>query len=88
MLSTTDSYGEDFKLLGVLFDCQLSMAAALHALVRKARWKLAALLKRSTYHCNSDLVLLYKSKLLSYLKYRIPAVYHATDTLLESLDEV
>ena len=45
-------------------------------------------LKSSTYHYDSDLILMYKSKLLSYLKYRIPAVYHATDTLLESLDEV
>ena len=88
MLSTKDSHGEDFKLLGVLFDYQLSMAGALHALVGKARWKLGALLKSSAYHYDTDLVLLYKSKLLSYLEYRTPAVYHATDTLLEPLNEL
>ena len=30
----------------------------------------------------------YKSRLLSYLEYRTPAVYHATDTVLRKLDAV
>ena len=30
----------------------------------------------------------YKARVLSYVEYRTPAVYHATDTVLEQLDRV
>ena len=33
-------------------------------------------------------MLLYKSKLLGYLEYRMPALYHATDTVLAPLDRL
>ena len=80
--------GEDFKILGVLFDCELKMAGAVHKLAGEARWKLRALQKSAVYHTDAELVTLYKSRLLGYLEYRTPALYHATDTVLAALDKV
>ena len=80
--------GEDFKLLGVHFDCKLAMETAVHKLAGEAHWKLRTLLRAAKYHCDADLVLLYKSRLLGYLEYRTPALYHASDTTLQALDKV
>jgi len=88
VLSHREPEGEDFKVLGVSFDCELKMEGAVQKLVGEARWKLKTLQKASTYHVDSELVTLYKSKLLSYIEYRTPAIYHATDTVLQSLDGV
>jgi hypothetical protein len=37
---------------------------------------------------DAELVVLYKTQLLSYLEYRTPALYHATRDILERLDNV
>ena len=88
MLSHRWPQGEDFKLLGVQFDCKLAMDTAVHKLAGEAHWKLKTLLRAAQYHCDADLVLLYKSRLLGYLEYRTPALYHACDTTLKALDKV
>ena len=88
VVSHLEPEGEDYKLLGVLFDCQLTMAASLQALVGKARWKLRSLLRSDNYHNDFELVKLYKSRLLGYLEYHTPAVHHASDTQLEPLNRV
>ena len=88
VLSHRYPYGEDFKLLGVTFDCKLAMDTAARALVGEARWKVKTLLRASTYHTDAELVLLYKSRLLGYLEYRTPALYHASDTDLTALNGV
>ena len=61
MVSHLDPQGENFKLLGVPFDCKLTMDTALWELVGKARWKLKALLRSANYHCDAELVQLYKT---------------------------
>ena len=83
VLSVKESEGEDFRLLGVPFDCQLQMERAVHELAQEAGWKLRTLLKTSRFHKDAQLVNVYKSKLLSYVEYRTAAVYHATDTVLK-----
>ena len=88
ILSHLEPAGEDFKLLGVDFDCALTMAGALYKLVGKARWKLHALLKSSAYHTEVELVELYKTKLLGYLEYRTAAFYHVTCTTLQPMNRI
>ena len=66
VVSHLDPHGEDFTLLGIPLDCQLTMATALWELVGKGRWKLKALLRSANYHCEAELVKLYTSKLLCY----------------------
>ena len=88
VLSHRDPAGGTLKLLGVPFDCKLDMAEAIHSLACEAGWKLRILLKTARFHYDAQLVDLYKSKLLGYLEYRTPAVYHATDTALAPLDRV
>jgi hypothetical protein len=87
-VSHTHAEGPDFKLLGVMFDCQLTMAEAVRETAQEASWKLRTLLRTGKYYCDSEVMLLYKSHVLSYVEYRTPAVYHATDTVLAALERV
>jgi hypothetical protein len=87
ILSLRDSFGPDFKLLGITFDCKLEMANAVRALTGKVRWKLQMLLRsRKSFHAE-DMVVQYKQQVLSYIEYRTPAIYHATKTVLNRLDK-
>ena len=88
VLSRTEPEGDDFKVLGVSFDCKLVMKNEIHELVSAASWKLRTLLRTSRYYTGGQMVLLYKAHLLSFLEYRTPAVYHACDSTLEALNGV
>ena len=88
VLSTSDPEGSAFKLLGVPFDTELSMANAVSELVSSAGWKLRTLLRTRRFYTDADLVVLYKAHLLSYLEYRTPALYHATRAVINRLDAV
>ena len=88
VLSTSDPEGSAFKLLGVPFDTELSMANAVSELVSSAGWKLRTLLRTRRFYTDADLVVLYKAHLLSYLEYRTPALYHATRVVISRLDAV
>ena len=79
VLSDKQPEGDNFKLLGVLYDCQLRMEAEVQKLAGEAGWKLRALLRTSNFHCDTQLVDVYKSRLLSYVEYRTAALYHAAD---------
>ncbi len=88
ILKLHEPAGTEFKLLGVLFDDGLSMSTAVGQLVAEAGWKLRALLRTRRFYTDADLVVLYKSHLLSFLEYRTPAIYHATRDVLARLDAV
>ena len=77
-----------FKLLGILFHCELKMAGAVQKLVNEVRWKVKTLLRSARYHTVAELVTLYKSKVLGFIEYSTPAIYHATDTVLAKLERV
>ena len=64
------------------------MEGAVQKLVNEVRWKVKTLLKSARYHTVAELVTLYKGKVLGYIEYRTPAIYHATDTVLKKLDKV
>ena len=40
------------------------------------------------YYDNDELMITYKTKVLSYVEYRTPAIYHATTTLLEQINAI
>ena len=80
--------GGDFKLLGVTFDVDLSMTEAVAEMVTASGWKMRTILRTKRFYTDADLIMLYKSHLLSFLEYRTPAIYHATKVMLDRLDAV
>jgi hypothetical protein len=88
VLSRTEPHGEDFKLLGVVFDCKLDMQSAIGSLVGKVKWEIVMLLRSRRSFSTPDLVLQYKQQVLSYIEYRSAAIFHATKTALNRLDRL
>ena len=88
VVSHREAEGESFKVLGVKFDCSLTMAEAVHGVVVEVNWKLRTLERSAAYHYDTQLVKLYKARVLGYVEYRIAAVYHATDTVFKLLDKL
>ena len=64
------------------------MQDAVQQTVKEVGWKLRSLYRSSKYHTDAELVNLYKARVLGYLEYRTPALYHATDTVLQPLDDL
>ena len=88
ILSRRRPHGEDFKLLGIHFDCKLVMSATVEELAKSCRWKMKALLRTSRFNTGAALINLYKAQLLSYIEYRTAAIYHVCDSALALLDVV
>ena len=88
ILSLTNAVGENFKTLGITFDGALTMADAVAEVVTAAGWKLRTLSRTRRYYCDADLIMLYKSHVLSFLEYRTPAIHHDTREVLQTLDNV
>jgi hypothetical protein len=82
IISATEAYGEDFKILGVEFDVMLSMRGAVDELTTDASWKLKMLIRSRRYYSDAELIVLYKAHLLSFVEYRTPVIYHATREVL------
>ena len=88
IISHIDPCGAPFRILGVKFDCKLTMATAVQELVVELRWKLRTLLRATRFFSIAEQVLQYKARLLSYIEYRTPALYHACQSHLGRLDAV
>ena len=88
VLHRQDPMGDNFKILGVLFDAKLLMGAAVHEIVAKGAWKITTLLRSKRYHTMKEMMNLYKCHVLSYLESSTPALYHASKTTLDPLDNL
>ncbi len=89
VVSHVSPEGPDFKILGVLFDCGLTMAAAVRELVPECRSKVHALQRTSRFHTAKEMIDLFKAQVLSFIEYRTPGIcFHACDTHLSVLDAV
>ena len=64
------------------------MASAIGKLHNVATWRLKSILKLRRFYDKEDLMISFKSKILSYLEYRTPAIYHAAGTLLELINGI
>ena len=58
VVSVSDPSGDNFKLLGVTFDPELTMADAISELVSAAGWKLRTLIRTRRFYTDADLVVL------------------------------
>ena len=88
ILSRRDAVGPNFTLLGTEFDCKLVMDDAVRSVVTQANCKLRMLLRTQRFHNDADLVLLFKSHILSFIEFRTAALPHASTSVLEPLDAV
>ena len=88
ILSTVEPHGEPIKLLGVSFDPKLQMGEAVRECIVDASWRMRTLMRTRRMHTTGDLILLFKSHILSFLEYRTAAIYHACTTILCGLDRI
>lgn len=88
IVSSLETYGGNFKLLGISFDTTLSMKDTIEEVVVAAGWKIKMLVRSKRYYTDAELAGLYKAHLLSYLEYRTSAIYHAKREELWRLDRV
>ena len=82
------SLGEDFRILGCLFDCKLTMAGCIHETVTATNLKIRTLLRTRRYYTDRELVNLYKAHILFFLEYRTSAIFHAASSTLIPLDMI
>ena len=54
----------------------------------ESSWRLRTLLRTRRFFSHRELLLHFKSHVLSYLEYRTPAIFHATSTVLSPLDRI
>ena len=80
--------GEGFKILGIQYDLQLLMGDCIDSVCADASWKLKAILRVRRFHSDTDMVIMYKARLLSFIEYRTPAVYHACTSRLIKIDKL
>ena len=78
----------EFKILGVIFDAQLLMHAAVRHVATEAGWRLQQLLKARRYFSTPELVHLYKAQVLSFIESTTPGTYHAAPSVLDRVDRV
>ena len=88
VLSHENPSPSTFRVLGVEFDCKLSMRNAIAEISQAMRWKLIMITRSRKYHSDSDLVTLYKAHVLSYIEYRTAAIYHATQGEISIIDRM
>ena len=82
------THGEDFTILGTVFDGMLTMRPAVDEILKSVRWRKHVLQRSRRYHSLSQMVLLWKSRVLGSIEHRTSAIYHAADTILQPLDRL
>ena len=68
VLSRKHPHGENFKLLGIDFDCKLVMSTTVEELAKSCRWKMRAILRTSRFNTGMVMVDLYKAQILSFVE--------------------
>ena len=64
------------------------MAGAAHRVAKKVAWVTKSLLRVRRFYSIPDLVMLFKSHVLSFIEYRTPGVHFASSSVLNVLDDV
>ena len=88
LLRRRDAIGNDFRLLGVVFDPQLLMKRGAKKIATEAGWRLKAILKARRLFSTPELMRLYKAHVLSYIESGTPRYYHASPSCLDCIDRV
>ena len=85
---TDHAKGSSVKLLGIDFDSKLQMNETISGCIHEASWRLRTILRTRRFYNDLEMVLHFKSHVLSYLEYRTAGIYHATSIALAPLDHV
>ena len=88
IISTTEPLGGPIKLLGIEFDNRLLMNIAAHNCAKKAAWKTKSLLRARRFYSIIDMLMLFKSHVLSFIEYRTAGIHFASTSVLKEVDEV
>ena len=88
ILDATRPQGDDFKLLGLQVDPQLSMFKGVVKVVREANFRLRRVLRLRGHFQKQELVQYYKSEVLGYIEGFTAGIYHAAPAVLQMLDDV
>ena len=83
-----DGEGEDFRALGTWMDTSLRMETNIGKMISKARPKVTAILRSRRFYSTIEMIMQYKSHVLSLLELNTGGFYHALDTVLEPLDKL
>ena len=86
VISQCGSVGGNCKLLGIVFDTQLTMHAAVDDLVNECRWKRMSLLRSRAFYSTDKIMCLWKAHILSFIEYLTPGIFHAADSHLCRVD--
>jgi len=82
------THGEDFTILGTVFDGMLTMRPAVDEILKSVRWRKHVLQRSRRFHTLDQMVLLWKGRVLGSIEHRTSAIYHAADTILQPLDRL
>ena len=88
ILHPSRGIGDDFKLVGTLFDCRLTMQPCIDAILAKIRPKVRALLRLQHLYSVPSMIGQYKSHIWSLKEYSNGAILIAAPTQLRRLDKV
>lgn len=86
--SHVEPSGGCLKILGVLFDPRLRMDEDIHSCCSAICWKMRTLLRTSRFYTVPEMVFLFKTHILSFIEYRTPAWYHASETALRPVNRI
>ena len=88
ILDPHEPIGPTVKLLGILIDPDLRMISAINDCAQEASWRLRTLLRSRRFFSDRQILLHFKSHVLSYIEYRTPGIFHATTTALRPVDHI
>ena len=88
IVATIDSCDGPIKLLGIDFDNKLAMHKAVHKCAIQASLKSRSLLRCRRFYNTADMIMLYKSHILSYIEYRTAGIHFACTSVLAEVDDV
>ena len=81
-------HGDTFKLLGPHIDVKLTMTTAIIKIINKARPKLKALLRTTPFYSKHELFTQYKTHILPLLETANGAIYHASTSVLQPIENI
>ena len=82
------SFGTDFKLLGAIFDTRLLMTSHCDKVAQVCCWKVHTLIRQRFALGKDNAWQIFKAHVLPVLEASTPAIYHASNTVLNKIDAV
>ena len=80
--------GDDFKVLGTLVDCKLSMQPCIEYILAKARPKIRAMLRLKHMFSHASLIGKYKTHIWGFSEYSNGAIILACDSQAKRIDKM